>query len=136
MNWTVFYLALFLIGGLLAYQAFAQFQKSRKLLRTGWRTTATVIGYESSQSSKGTTYRPIFEFTDRSLEKRQFVSKISSKPPAYEIGEEVPIVYTSRKSDGVKTVSFWGLYRWSVILLMVASPLLVLGCSYLLYVGH
>jgi len=78
-------------------------------------------------------YKPVFEFTDRSQKKQQYVSGISSSPPAYEIGEKVNIIYSPQHLDDVKTISFWGLYRWSVILLMVTSPLLVNGTSYLLY---
>ncbi|CAN0579848.1 unnamed protein product, partial [Ectocarpus sp. 12 AP-2014] len=37
-------------------------------------------------------------------------------------------------SQDVRVVSFWGLYRWSVILLMIASPLLIIGGAYLLFI--
>jgi len=76
-----------------------------------------------------------FSNLHRSLKKQQYTSGISSRPPAYEIGEKVKLIYSPQQIDDVKTISFWGLYRWSVILLMDASPLLVIGGAYLLYIS-
>lgn len=131
--WIIFYSLLFALGSLLAYYAWKQFQKSRDLLNKGVQTTAKVVAYKTSRGKNGTLYAPIFEFKDRSQELVTFTSSINSSPPAYEIGETVKIVYNNRNTKNVKVVSFWGLYRISVILLMIASPLLVIGGSYLLY---
>lgn len=131
--WLVFYSVLFALGCFLAYYAWTQFQKSQDLLNKGVRTTATVVGYNTSKGKNGTLYAPIFEFNDRSHELVTFTSNINNSPPAYEIGEDVKIVYNNRNTQDVKVVSFWGLYRARVILLMIASPLLVIGTSYLLY---
>lgn len=131
--WIVFYSVLFLLGWVLAYLAWTQFQKSRDLLNKGERTTANVVAYQKSQGKNGTLYAPIFEFKDRSQELITFTSNINSSPPTYDIGENVKIVYHNHSAQNVKVISFWGLYRWSVILLMIASPLLVIGGAYLLY---
>ena len=131
--WIVFYSFLFIIGGGLTYAAFSEFQKTKNLLQSGVKTTATVIQYSLSQGKNGSMYKPVFEFKDRSLQTITFESGIASKPPAYEIGEKVAIIYNPRKTDSVKTISFWGLYRGSVILFMIAAPFLIIGGSYLLY---
>ncbi len=133
MLWILFYAFLFLIGTFLAYSAFTQFQKTQNLVEKGIRTTAVVIEFSTHRSDGSTMYTPVFEFTDRSQNKQRFKSGISSSPPAYEIGEKVQLIYDRTNPEKVRTVSFWGLYRWSVILLMVASPFLVIGGSYLLY---
>ena len=52
--------------------------------------------------------------------------------------EKVPlikVIYNPLKVDNVKTISFWGLYRGSVILSMIAAPFLIIGGAYLLYIG-
>lgn len=133
MTWIVFYSFLFLIGSGLFYGAYSSFQKTKSLLAKGVTTTATVISFETSQGKNGNMYKPSFEFTDKFLNKRTFKSGIASSPPAYEIGEKVQIIYNPKSDKEVKTISFWGLYRGSVILAMVAAPFLIIGGSYILY---
>jgi len=70
---------------------------------------------------------------DRSNTTKEFKSEVSSRPPAYKIGEKVEIVYDPKDVDEVKVVSFWGLYRWAIILSCFAAPLLIIGGGYLLY---
>lgn len=132
--WISFYLLLLILGIVLSYFAYSEYQKTQKLLHSGVKSTATVIDLEVSRGDDGDMYKPIFEFTDRSLEKRTFKSSISSSPAPYKIGEKVKVIYNQKNLDEVKTISFWGLYRWSIILFMIAAPLLILGGSYLLYV--
>lgn len=134
MFWIIFYLILFLLGSFLAYSAFTQYQKTQNLLHKGIKTTATVAKFYTHQSDGSTMYKPVFEFIDRSQTERTFESSISSSPPAYKIGDKVKIIYDAASPEKAKTISFWGLYHWSIILLMVASPLLVIGGSYLLYI--
>nr|WP_299386460.1 DUF3592 domain-containing protein [Allomuricauda sp.] len=131
--WILLYGSLFLLGTFLAYYAMVQYQKTQYLLEEGIRTTATVTDLITNYDSDGDTYTPVFEFKDRSNTIQTYKSPISSSPPAYKVGDKVKIVYDRRDSSNVKTVTFWGLYRVSVILLMVASPLLVVGASYMLY---
>ena len=71
--------------------------------------------------------------SDRQKNKHTYTSPIYSRPPAYDIGEKVKIVYNPKNKSQVKTISFWGLYRGMVILAMVASPLLIIGGCYLWY---
>lgn len=131
--WVVLYAAFFIIGLILSYIAFDQYRKTQNLLATGTKTNATVIDLIASRGDDGTMYSPVFEFTDRSNTKRTFKSGISSRPAAYNIGEKVKVVYNPKGHDEVKTISFWGLYRGSVILFMIAAPFLIIGGSYLLY---
>ena len=132
--WVIFYGFLFLLGSFLAYMAFSQYQKTAILLEKGIKTTATVINYIESEGDNNTLYNPVFEFVDKSMTTRNFESGISSYPPAYELGEKVKILYSRSNVKEVKTISFWGLYRGSVILFMIGAPFLIIGGSYLLYV--
>ena len=131
--WILLYGFFFVLGLILASVAAQQYQKTQKLLEEGIRTTAVVTTLLTNSDSDGNTYTPVFEFKDRSNTTQTYKSPISSSPPAYRVGDKVKIVYDRRDSGHVKTVTFWGLYRVSVILFMIASPLLVIGGSYLLY---
>ncbi|WP_185782197.1 DUF3592 domain-containing protein [Croceivirga lutea] len=133
MLWLLFYGFLFLIGIVILYFTYNQYAKTQRLLENGIKTTGTVESYITSSGDNGTMYKPVITFKDKRGRQREFVSEISSKPPAYEIGEKVKLVYDIRKDSNVKTVSFWGLYRGVVIPAMIASPFLVIGAAYLLY---
>jgi len=128
------YWAFCAVGMILLYFAMRSYNNTRDLLSTGIKTTATVVEMITVSSSDGSTYKPVFEFTDRRHEIRRYESKISSSPPSYKVGEKVKIVYDQKEEDEVKTISFWGLYRWCIILLCIASPLLIIGVGYLLYI--
>lgn len=131
--WVVLYGGLFFLGLVLAYFSAQQYQKTKTLLMEGIRTTAVVRDLLTNYDSDGNTYTPVFEFKDRSNTLQTYKSPVSSSPPAYAVGDKVKIIYDRKDSSNVKTVTFWGLYRFSVILMMIASPLLIIGGSYLLY---
>lgn len=131
--WILFYFVLLALGSVLGYLSWSQYQKSQTLLTKGIRTKANVVAYETSRGKNSTLYAPVFEYKDRSQEVITFTSSVKSSPPAYDLGQQVNIVYNTSNPQDVKIVSFWGLYAASVILLMIASPLLILGGSYLLY---
>ncbi|WP_273273347.1 DUF3592 domain-containing protein [Maribacter polysiphoniae] len=131
--WVFFYAFLFLIGASLSYLAYSQYRQTQGLLAKGTKTMATVVGFIETQSENNTMYKPVFEFLDRSQIKHTYISSISSYPAPYKIGDRIKITYNPKNSEDVKTISFWGLYRWSVICFMIAAPFLILGGSYLLY---
>ena len=129
---TNIYTGFFLFSLALVYFAYRQYLNTQDLLLMGKKTQATVIDLiQVSSDDGGYTYKPVFEYRAKG-EKRTHVSSISSSPAPYQVGEKVQIVFDTM-DDEVKIVSFWGLYRWSVILLMFAAPIFVLCGSYLLY---
>jgi len=128
------YWGLFILGLTLLYFAFRAYNNTVSLLQDGIKTTATVIEMiPVSNNDGGPTYKPVFEFKERGSSIRTYLSSVSSSPPAYKVGQKVKIVYDPKDEDDVKTISFWGLHRWSVILLCIASPFLIIGGGYLLY---
>lgn len=126
------YIGLLLISVVLIYFAFKQYSVSKGLMADGIKTNATVIDLIRVSSDDGYTYKPVFEFTDRGNNRVTFESEVSSSPAPYKVGDIVKIVY-SKTSDDRRIISFWGLYRWTIILLSIASPLLIIGGGYILY---
>ncbi len=126
------YNGLLLLSLVLSYFAMKQYSNTKELLNTGVKTSAEVIDLIESRDDDGYTYKPVFEYTDRTGDKMTFESDISSSPAPYQIGDYVDIIY-SLDSGKRKVVSFWGLYRWTIILLSIAAPLLIIGGGYLLY---
>ena len=128
------YWALFAGGFIAMYFAVKMYNDTNQLLKTGIKTKAVVKDLIAVSGDDGPTYKPVFEYMDRSNTIQEFKSDVSSRPPAYKIGEKVEIVYDPKDEEEVKVVSYWGLYRWSIILLSIASPLLIIGGGYLLYI--
>ncbi len=126
------YTGMLITAIVLVYFAIKQYYNSKELIATGVKTKAKVIDLIQISGDDGYTYKPVFEYTDRSNNLITFKSEISSSPAPYDIGDIVNIVYDTNNEDR-KIVSFWGLYRWTIILLAIASPLLIIGGGYLLY---
>ncbi len=124
-----------ILGFVLIFFAIKQYRKTIELLNSGVKTSAKVVNMITVSDSDGSTYKPVFEYYDHTKTKQTFTSEVSSSPPAYKIGEKVQIIYNPGDSDEVKTMSYWGLYRWTIILLSIASPLLIIGGGYFLFSG-
>lgn len=126
------YAGLFIISFVLVYFAIKQYNGTKELMHSGIKTTATVIDLIEISGDDGYTYKPVFEYKDRNDTSFTFKSDVSSSPAPYKIGARVKIIY-DRDHDERKVVSFWGLYRWTIILLCIASPMLIIGGGYFLY---
>ena len=128
------YLALLTTGLVLSYYSYSFYNKTNNLVDNGVKTTAVVskLVYVPDYDGSGGD-KPYFTFTDRNNKEHTFTNGISSSPPAFKLNEKVKVIYNPKDTEEVKVVSFWGLYRWSVILLMIAAPFLVISISYLSY---
>lgn len=126
------YGGMLLVSLVLIFFAIKQYSNSQKLISTGLKTKAKVIDLIEISGDDGYTYKPVFEYTDRVNNIITFNCEVSSSPARYKIGDIVNIVYDPN-SDERKVISFWGLYRWTIILLTIASPLLIIGGGYILY---
>ena len=129
---TYFHIGMLPVSLILIYFAIMHYNNTKTLIDTGIKTTAIVIDLIEIRDKDGYRYRPVFEFTDHTNTKITFKSKISSRPAPYKIGDSVNIIY-SKDNNERKIISFWGLYRWTIILLCIAFPLAITGGEYLLH---
>ena len=118
------------IGSVLIFHAIRQFNHTLNLLNKGVRTDAKVVNLIYKSRKGKSVYTPIFEYKNKEGNIVRFKYNVSTDPPAFKKGQEVGLVY-SQETDEVKIESFWGLFRWSTIPLILASPLLTLGVSYI-----
>jgi len=130
---TYLYGAAFLTGLALAYFALKQYQISSRLVSTGTKVEAEVMEFLTVSDGEGDTFKPVFEFIDSTGAKRQIESDISYAQPSVKIGDKVSMYYHEDPALGVKEFSYWGLYRWAILLLVFASPFIIIGGGYLLY---
>ena len=129
--WNFLYSLIFFISLVLTFFGLKQYAKTSELLRSGIRTNASVIQLLGGFGTGGDSFKPLFEYTDERGEQQTFSSEVASRPSKYVEGDQVEIVY--QREGEIKVISFWGLYRWMVILLGLAAPLFVVSGSYLLY---
>ncbi|SJN36344.1 hypothetical protein FM107_08825 [Sphingobacterium sp. JB170] len=77
-------------------------------------------------------YAPLLEYAVKG-EKKTYTPNARSNPPAYDIGEKVPIVYSPNNYQKVRIISYWGIYLGSNILFAFGLPILVIGAGYFLF---
>lgn len=101
------------------------------LVQSGQQTMGVVTGYEENHSREGgLTYSPIIAYTAAD-QSHTFVSSNSSYPPAYEIGEEVPLLYNPQDPTLARVDSWWELWLLPTML-GGAAVILALSANLLL----
>jgi len=126
------YGGMLLISIALIYFANKNYYSTRELVNRGVKTTATVIDLMEIKGDDSSTYKPVFKYTDIRDKEHTFKSLVSSRPAPYKIGDQIQIMY-SKNGEEIKIISFWGLYRGTIILLSIASPLLIISFGYFMY---
>ena len=91
---------------------------SWKLEQSGERTTGNVVRLEESNSSEGgcCVYSPVIEFTAGG-QTYSFESGNASDPPAYEVGQEVPVLYDPGNPETAQINSFFERWVFTIIII-------------------
>lgn len=133
---TVIHGIILIVGLVLLVLGVQLFMSSRKFLETGVKTKATVIENIAVRSQGSnhtyTMYAPLLEYEVKG-KKKTYTPNARSNPPAYDIGDKVPIVYSAKNSQNVRIISYWGVYLGSNILLAIGLPMLLIGGGYFLF---
>lgn len=105
-------------------------KKSIAFIRNGEHAIATVIELKENKDSDGTTYYPIFKFTTANNEEIIYKYNASTSPPSWSIGEHATIAYDSNNPKRAKLLTYFGAFIWTVVLMAIAMPLIVIGGGY------
>lgn len=101
---------------------------SWQLEQGGERTKGNVVRLEESNSSEGgcCVYSPVVEFTAGG-QTYSFESGNASDPPAYDVGEEVSILYDPAKPETAQIDSFFERWLFPIIIIpaMIIAALVV-----------
>lgn len=97
---------------------------SWQLDQNGQTTTGTVVRLEESDSSEGgcCVYSPVIEFVATNDQMYSFEGDTASDPPAYEVGEEVSVLYDPTNPDTAQ-INKWG-ERWLFPLIIIPAMIL------------
>ncbi|WP_299006640.1 DUF3592 domain-containing protein [uncultured Shewanella sp.] len=86
-----------------------------------------VVDYREVYSSRSMTYAPIIEYQLPDGKMAHFVSSTSSYPPAYEIGEPVDILYSTKQPHNVSINGFFSLWIGELIVGGLGLVFLLIG---------
>ncbi|MEO6316434.1 MAG: DUF3592 domain-containing protein [Chitinophagaceae bacterium] len=107
-------------------------KKSLRFLKSSERATATVVAIETLGSSDGNTYKPVFSFTTALRKEIIYRPEVSTSPAGWVVGDQAVIAYDADAPANARLLTYFGSFRWTIILLAIAMPLLVIGGGYFL----
>ncbi len=132
----ILYGLLLIMGMALIVLAFVKFQKTKALINVGIVTEASVTSLEEVDTADGIAYKPVFSYQDSDEKERTYMSPVASFPADFEVGDRVQLIYDPDTDGNIRLLSYWGLFRWTIIGLAVSIPLLVIGGGYFLYLRN
>jgi hypothetical protein len=104
----------------------------RRFVREAARATGTVTDFDYSRDSDGGgSYHPIVAFTTEAGERVSFRSRAGRNPPAFAVGETVPVLYARANPQAARTATFFGLYGGSFVTGLLAVIFGAIGFTWL-----
>ena len=128
------YIFFFVVATSLMIVAIYYYNETRELLKTGVNTRAIVSEIITVENSDGKSYKPVFTFLDENGHAVSFENPVSSNPVVWKLGEEVSVIYDPNMPSIAKVVSYWGLFRVSIICALIAAPFLVVSLGYFFFI--
>jgi hypothetical protein len=127
------YITLLVLGVLLMVNALFQYYSTKNLLANGVIANAEVISLQSDGLLLQYSSSPLLKFTIPNDKEYTFSPEVSTNVQMYHIGDLVKIIYMSNKPQKAKIVSYWGLYRWTLLSLCFGLVFLTIGLGYFYY---
>jgi hypothetical protein len=118
------------IGIILLVISFFTLKKSLSFLNTSERVIGTVIKLEKHEDSEGETFSPVFKFTTSLNQEFIYQYHSSCNPPCWSVGEKATIVYKPSNPSDAKLLTYFGVFNWTIVLMAIAMPLIVVGTGY------
>ena len=83
--------------------------------------TVTELRVDYDDQHRETNYAPVFAFTASDGKSHAVVSDTWANPPAFSVGERVPVRYLTDDPQTAKIATFWQLWSFPVVLALVGS---------------
>ncbi|EJF99022.1 DUF3592 domain-containing protein [Flavobacterium sp. F52] len=105
------------------------FRNTILFLKNGDKATATVIDLYRYESD-GIVFAPIFTFRTKDNQLVTYELAEGTDPPSWKIGETTTVIYNPSDPSEVSLCSYFRVFIWTLVLLSIALPLLVIGGGY------
>lgn len=107
--YLTFSLVLILVG-------LVNWYRLRQFVQTAQRTTGIVIDFVPRGGRGRPTYSPTVRFKTIEGREVEFTEALSSRPPGYEINEQVPVLYDPENPEHARVFkSHWRLYYFALL---------------------
>lgn len=113
-----FGLIFFGIGAGLSY-------KQYRLERDGTTAQGEVVSFTSNCDDEGCSYSPVVRFNIQNGETITFESTYSSSPPAYDVGEEVTVIYSPDAPENAQIKGGGKVFR--IVFMAVGGVIIAVG---------
>lgn len=115
------------IGAALLILAGYSYTRELEFLGRAETTKGIVTDYEVRGSGDKETYCPIFLFTRPDGQTVLYYGNICASPAAYEIGQQVDVLYDPLDIEWVQLDNFMSKYKDILMLLGIGLPLFLIG---------
>ncbi len=117
------------LGVVFLVWAVYSFRNTMTFLNNGYKATATVIDFHKYESD-GEVFAPIFTFRTKDNQLITYELAEGNDPPAWKIGETTTVIYDPSDPSKVSLYSYFRVFIWTLVLLSISLPLLVIGGGY------
>lgn len=117
------------LGGVFLLLAIFSFRNTMVFLKNGDKATATVTDLHKYEA-EGDVFAPVFTFRTKENQIVTYELAEGNDPPAWKIGETTTVIYDPADPSKVSLYSYFRVFVWTLVLLSIALPLLVVGGGY------
>jgi len=117
------------LGVVFLLLAIFSFRNTMEFLKNGDKATATVIDLHKYES-EGEVFAPVFTFRTKDNRVITYELAEGNDPPTWKVGETTTVIYDPVDPSKVSLYSYFRVFVWTLVLLSIALPLLVIGGGY------
>ncbi len=128
-------IAALLAGLLLLGAALYLYLRQRQFLRRAREATGVVVALTQSPGEGGSLQHPVVEFQTANGEVVEFESPVGQNPPAYQVGQRVPVLYDPGRPEAATIRSFVSLWLWCLVTGLLGATLTCCASPVVLLVG-
>ena len=114
------------LGVVFLLLAIFSFRNTMEFLKNGDKATATVIDLHKYES-EGEVFAPVFTFRTKDNQVITYELAEGNDPPTWKVGEATTVIYDPVDPSKVSLYSYFRVFVWTLVLLSIALPLLVIG---------
>ncbi len=95
--------------------------QARNFITSAVRAQGTVVQLVERSGGKGRTFCPVFSFVDTAGKEHKIYSNWGSKPPRFNVGEKVTVLYNPRSPEDARLDTFFELWGLPTILSIIGA---------------